>query len=444
MLTKEQNELVTQTASGTPMGDFMRRYWLPAFKAERLPTPGGAPIPLKLLGERLVAFRDHEGKVSILDEFCPHRQASLVIARNENCHLTCVYHGWKIDGDGNVLETPPEPAHSSFAQSVKQPAYATHESAGVVWVYMGPKEKQPPFPSFPFANLPEENVWPIQVRQYCNYLQGLEGDIEAAHASYLHYSTDEFERQSQPEAPKTIRFLTDPRPRHAVEAAPWGLQTMMRYETDTPGKTLYWVHPIVMPSYTLFGFNLGGAPTNGNGNGSDLPGSLGAGHCWVPIDDENHYVWTWIWNPDGPLDDDLRAAFDVSQRYSNADPDDDYAPRDFVDGRYVQHRDWMESGRSFSGYDGVHVQDLAVQHSMGPIVDRTREHLASEDMVVVQFRRYLLRALEDFQQGLEPLPALQEGMAHAEIDHRAVIAPSDAAPEDVFRNRDWIGEVVAG
>ena len=117
MLTREQNDLLTHTDPSTPGGEYMRRYWLPALLAEELPEPDGAPVRVRLLGENLVAFRDTNGRVGLLDEFCPHRRASLWLGRNEECGLRCVYHGWKYDVDGNCVDMMNEPEEFQFQTS---------------------------------------------------------------------------------------------------------------------------------------------------------------------------------------------------------------------------------------------------------------------------------------------------------------------------------------
>ena len=184
-ITREENELLTRTGPGTPMGRLFRQYWIPAMLAERLPEPDGAPIAIQLLGERLVAFRDTNGRVGLLDEFCPHRRASLVYGRNEECGLRCVYHGWKFDVTGQVLETPAE-RNPDFGKSIRHVAYPTREAGGIIWTYMGPEAEPPPFPDFLFTKLPAHQVSAFHYNQSCNYLQGLEGDIDISHPSFLH------------------------------------------------------------------------------------------------------------------------------------------------------------------------------------------------------------------------------------------------------------------
>src|SRR3954468_18386728 len=115
MLNKQQNELVTRTGPGTAMGDLFRCYWLPVLLSEELPENDCPPVRVKILSERLIAFRDTRGRYGLIDEFCPHRGASLWFGRNEDCGLRCPYHGWKFDVNGQCLEVPSEPEESGFA-----------------------------------------------------------------------------------------------------------------------------------------------------------------------------------------------------------------------------------------------------------------------------------------------------------------------------------------
>ena len=148
MLTHEENVLVTRTGPGTPMGEVMRRYWIPALISEELPEPDCPPVRVQLLGEKLVAFRDTQGKIGLLDEFCPHRLVSLWLGRNEESGLRCVYHGWKFDVHGACVDQMNEPAECSFAHKIRTTAYPTVELGGIIWAYMGPQAKMPPPPHF--------------------------------------------------------------------------------------------------------------------------------------------------------------------------------------------------------------------------------------------------------------------------------------------------------
>src|SRR5581483_10233670 len=175
MLTKEENELLVRVGPGTPMGDMMRRYWIPACTSEEVAEPDGDPFKVRLLGEDLIAFRDTAGRVGLMDRLCPHRRAGLFLARNEEGGLRCLYHGWKMDVDGNILEMPCEPAESTFKERVKQRAYPTHEAGGLVWTYMGPRELQPSFPNFEWTICPRPNICVGKTMQECNYFQPVEG-----------------------------------------------------------------------------------------------------------------------------------------------------------------------------------------------------------------------------------------------------------------------------
>src|ERR1700694_3799516 len=154
MLRTQENEFITRTGPRTPMGQLFRRYWIPALLAEELPANDCPPVRVKLLSERLVAFRDSLGRYGLIDEFCPHRGASLWFGRNEECGLRCPYHGWKFDVQGQCIEVPSEPAESGFAKRIKLKSYPLIEHGGVLWTYMGPPDKQPPLPKWEFSLVP--------------------------------------------------------------------------------------------------------------------------------------------------------------------------------------------------------------------------------------------------------------------------------------------------
>ena len=190
MLRADENKALTEVGKGTPMGEFMRRYWIPAAKSEQVPKPGGAPARVRLLGENLVVFRSPEGELGLIDEFCPHRRASLVYGRNEPGGVRCLYHGWKMACDGRVLESPPEPPERTFAKKLSVTSYPVREAGGLIWTYMGPRELEPPFPKFPWLDLPPDQLLVVKMHQATNYLQGVEGDLDPAHPNYLHRDFD--------------------------------------------------------------------------------------------------------------------------------------------------------------------------------------------------------------------------------------------------------------
>ena len=186
MLTKAENDLLCRVEGDAPMGGIMRRHWLPAVLSEQLPERDGDPVRVRLLGENLVAFRDSEGRVGVVDETCPHRKASLFYARNEECGLRCLYHGWKFDVDGNCVDMPSEPTESPLRQKVKIKSYPTHEQAGFVWVWMGPANEMPAFDPPVFQPTPDTKISISKMIVDCNWAQILEGAIDSAHSSSLH------------------------------------------------------------------------------------------------------------------------------------------------------------------------------------------------------------------------------------------------------------------
>ncbi len=186
MLTKEVNDLLTQTNAETPMGELFRQYWIPALLASELPEDDCTPVRIKLLGERLIAFRDSDGRYGLMDEFCAHRGVSLWFGRNEEGGLRCPYHGWKYDVNGQCIEVPSEPEESGFCQKIKLQAYPLIKVGDVLWTYMGDKDKTPPEPVWEFATVAPEQTYTSKRWQECNWLQAMEGGIDSSHVSFLH------------------------------------------------------------------------------------------------------------------------------------------------------------------------------------------------------------------------------------------------------------------
>ena len=222
MLTPEENDLLCRVVGQAPMGQLMRRHWTPVCLFEEVPEPDGTPVRARLFGEDLVVFRDTNGAVGVMDEYCPHRRASLVLGRNENCGLRCLYHGWKMDVHGNVLEMVSEPAASGMAHKVKHLAYPTEEWGGFVWAYMGPPETRPQFAPPPWAPTAATRVTIAKVVIPCNWAQILEGAIDSAHSSSLHSSDMVPARVDGAKATASnwLRPSTDKAPRLQVERGP--------------------------------------------------------------------------------------------------------------------------------------------------------------------------------------------------------------------------------
>src|SRR5215472_15260196 len=186
MLSKEDNELLCRTNAGTPMGELFRRFWLPALLPSELPTPDCDPIRFRILGEDLVAFRDSKGTPGFIQNNCPHRGASLFFGRNEEAGIRCVYHGWKFDTSGTCVDMPNEPAESDFRAKVTAVAYPCVERGGLVWAYMGPPDKRPEPPDLEFTLVPDSHHYVTKYPLDCNYMQGMEGELDSSHVSFLH------------------------------------------------------------------------------------------------------------------------------------------------------------------------------------------------------------------------------------------------------------------
>ncbi|NQV57292.1 MAG: Rieske 2Fe-2S domain-containing protein, partial [Rhodospirillales bacterium] len=185
MTTQAENDILTQTGPGTPLGEIARQYWHPALRSSEL-VADGDPVRFMLLSEKLIAFRDTSGRIGVMDHRCPHRCASLFFGRNEESGIRCVYHGWKFDVDGNCVDMANVPPHQDFKAKVKATAYKAEERNGVVWVYMGAAENAPPLPEIEATLCPEEDVQILFIVRECNWLQGAEGELDTSHLGVLH------------------------------------------------------------------------------------------------------------------------------------------------------------------------------------------------------------------------------------------------------------------
>src|SRR5436309_7438726 len=236
MLKREENELVTRVGPETPMGNVMRRYWMPALLTSELPNPDSDPVRVRLLGEKLIAFRDTNGAVGLVAENCPHRGASLFFGRNEECGIRCVYHGWKFDASGTCIDMPNEPAESDFKTKIQAKAYPTRERGGIVWAYMGPRTDPPPLPELEPNMLPDAEQHVGAIQRTCNWLQALEGDIDTSHLGFLHLGA----RDPETMEPGTFGYYTvkDRCPRYSVIDTDGG--TMYGAYRPAAGDVNYW------------------------------------------------------------------------------------------------------------------------------------------------------------------------------------------------------------
>ena len=208
MLSKEQNDLLTQTDADTPMGQYFRRFWQPVALSEELPEPDGPPIRVTAMGESLVAFRDSEGRIGLIDSRCPHRGANLYYGRNEACGLRCVYHGWKFDVNGKAVDLPNVPSGARMHDEMSIRAYPTREYGDLIWAYMGPRDGvQPEVPALEFGLLPPTHRFVSKRYNECNWAQTMEGGLDTSHFSFLHMPAPGVPSNENPDAPADARRL---------------------------------------------------------------------------------------------------------------------------------------------------------------------------------------------------------------------------------------------
>ena len=402
MLTAEENTLLCRVEGEAPMGQLMRRHWVPAALSEQLAAPDCDPIRLRLFGEDLVAFRDSEGKLGVLGEHCPHRKASLVFGRNEECGLRCLYHGWKFDVAGNVIEMPSEPGASGFAERVKHKAYPVEESGGFVWTYMGPPEHRPAFEPPPWAPTGTERISIVRIELPCNWAQIMEGQIDSAHSSSLHSSDMRPARVATAGAADThwTRPSTDKNPRIQVQVTNYGMRyaAIRRPIANAATQDYVRITTYVAPFIALI-------PPNSSYNVASVI---------VPRDDTSAYFHFLAWGDRTTcIDQEAWRKFCVAQ--VGIDLDRDFKPMlRHASNNYLQDRQAMRLG-NFTGLPGIPNQDIAMWESMGPIADRTSERLGASDIAVIQFRRLLLDAVARFQGGAAPIGLAVPHLPHVQL-----------------------------
>jgi phenylpropionate dioxygenase-like ring-hydroxylating dioxygenase large terminal subunit len=407
-MTVEENEALTRVGQGTPMGELMRRYWQPILLSWELPETDCAPVRVRLLGEDLVSFRDTSGRIGLLREWCAHRRTSLWLGRNEENGLRCVFHGWKYDVTGQCVEMPNVLPEHDFHERIRITAYPTVEMGGVIWAYLGPEDEQPPAPSFEWTRQPESHLHVSKGLQETNWLQAVEGGIDSIHTSFLHRTfAGGRAGMGGLRAQATATKLE-------VRLAPYGFayasQRPLPEDKGNFVRTYHWV----MPHHQIRAIQ---EYTN---DGSKPKFKMG-GHVWVPIDDENTMVWNWYYSLDAPLE-----ASERDESFWGNGPkfyDEQNGFRSYLN----RNNNWgldrqVQKYETFSGIEGVNQQDRAVQEIMGPIVDRSREHLSHTDMAVYAARRLLLDAAKTVADGGNP-----PGTDDSYYDIRAIerVLPSD-------------------
>lgn len=430
MLSREENEMLTRTGPGTPMGELLRRFWLPALLPDELPAPDCTPVRVRLLAEDLVAFRDTEGRLGLISAYCAHRRAHLFFGRNEECGIRCIYHGWKYDVDGNCVDLPTEPAESNFKDKVKLPSYPLREAGGIIWAYMGAKNRIPELPRLPITQVPPDHKFVIKRLQESNFAQALEGGIDSAHTRYLHGRLDayrhtanyvkateplrkRFSENPNSLSPRELDILfrmTDKAPRVMAKRTNYGLTIGARGTISN--EKYYWrFNQFLMPFYTM-------------------PPRDPGGHAFVPIDDENCWVWTFRVTTNRPLTADEVWAMRTGQTDGRfgAPLDKEYIPiankaNDFQIDRELQRT------YNFTGIIGTGNQDMAAQVSMGRITDRTNEMLGVTDVGIIEMRKLLLSAANDLCEGKEPAEA-NDAEAYEGVRGVSIIRDKNVSFED--------------
>jgi phenylpropionate dioxygenase-like ring-hydroxylating dioxygenase large terminal subunit len=387
MLTSAQNKLVTEVGPGTPLGEVMRRYWLPACLSEEIAKPNCPPVRVKLLGEELVAFRNSDGRIGLLEEYCPHRLASMFLGRNEENGLRCVYHGWKFDVEGKCTDMPNEPPESRFKEKVALKSYPIIELGGVVWAYLGAKENMPEAPAMEWLRAPAAHRNVTVTHEFCNYLQAIEGGIDTVHSSFLHNNDlsdlAHFKRIAQA-------------PRLEVERTAYGFRYAGIRDIGDKGQYVR-IYQFVLPFHQFRSAQVN--YEQGKGSRKAIPQIRG--HMWVPMDDENTLIFNWIF----AIEKDNPFTRDYIEKYEAG------AGRGAAGETRVRHRsranNWLidrevQRTKTYTGIQGVNSQDLAVQESMGPIVDRSRERLGTTDKAIIELRHLLLDSIDDMKKGGKP------------------------------------------
>ena len=395
MITAPENDTLTQVGPGTPMGELMREYWIPAAMSTELKADGD-PMRLMLLGEKLVAFRDSSGKVGIFDHRCPHRRASLFFGRNEQGGIRCVYHGWKFDTSGQCLETlnVPDPA---FKDHVRAKAYPAAERNGLIYAYMGKAAVLPPLPEIEPALADEKDVHIQFELRECNWLQAVEGELDTSHVGIMHFGAVLAKDLDQDAHQKLL--VANRAPEYKIAETDYGY-IYGAYRPADEGK-LYWrIGQFLMPFWTM-------PPINQLATNVLL-------RVYLPVDDQHTMVIAIVKNGAYPpsrmkLNEQIAGA---SQNYPFLPNTTDWLGRwrlranqrnDFEIDREVQRT------KSFTGIEGVQLQDQAIQESMGPNADRPGEQLAPSDIMIVRVRRLLMQAVVDYQEkGILP-PTVSDG-----------------------------------
>jgi phenylpropionate dioxygenase-like ring-hydroxylating dioxygenase large terminal subunit len=398
MMSQQQNDLITRIGPADPAGKLMRMYWQPAALVDEL--QGERPLKaVKLLGESFVLFRDESGRFGLLDRDCPHRGADLAFGRLENGGLRCAFHGWLFDVDGQCLETPAEPSDSPLCKNVRQRAYPVVEKGGILWTYLGDGEP-PAFPEIDCFTAPDAYTFAFKGLMECNWLQALEVGIDPAHASFLHrFFEDEdtsasygkqFRGASADSVIPMTKILREyDQPIINVEHTEYGLRlialrTIDDERTHVRVTNQLFPHAFVIPMST----------------------EMTITQWHVPVDDKSCYWYAIFTSFSTPVDkqkmrDQRLELYQLPDYRSRKNKTNDYG----FDPHEQAHETYTGMGTD------INVHDQWAVESMGPIQDRTREHLGQSDKAIIQYRKLLRQEIEKVAQGGKPFMVLDQ--AHA-------------------------------
>ena len=411
MISQAENDLLTQTGSGAPCGQLMRRYWQPVGLTEEL-AQGGAPLAVKILGEELVLFRDDQNRVGLIGLHCAHRGTDLSYGRCEDGGLRCLYHGWLYDIHGRVIDQPGEPSGGANKEKIRHRAYPCREAGGVIFTYMGAGEP-PLLPNYEFLIAPPERRTVTKAFYDCNYLQGNEGNIDPVHLSFLHQYLSEAQiaraRIVQGAGATDNTLLgRDVAPTIEVEITNYGLRIYTMREAGTDKRYLRTTN-FIMPNLSAFG-----GSTVGDGY---------AVHWHVPIDDVSHWKYIFAFNRAQPLDEFLR-----TRSRMELTPDHRLARN--RRNRYEQDRDSMQT-QTFTGMGtNFQVHDAFATESQGRVQNRTEENLVSSDKAIVAARKLILNGIQAVQEGRDPQHVVRDAAANR-FNH--IVVFSEAIP----MSTDW-------
>ena len=369
---------LTQTDAGTPAGELLRRYWQPVALADSLP-PGAAPQPVQIMGEKLVLFRDESGRVGLIDRQCAHRCTDLALGRVEAEGIRCPYHGWLFDVHGQCLDQPAE-ASPTAKHRIRMKSYPVQEAGGAFWAYMGPGAA-PLFPHYASLAGGPEHRFTTRWFGDCNWLQASEGNIDPVHTSYLH----QLELSDATMQARWGVFANQARPELSVEETRFGVRLYTRRRIDDSDRSSIRITNFVMPNACAVG---------------GFEGYLGEGGLtmlWdVPIDDEHHWRWEFIYHRSGALDSKaLREQYDAEK----AEGDRMWRRKDDL---YAQDRESMKQKAYLGLGECFSVHDIAITQSQGTVHQQKNEHLSSSDIAIVRARRMLEEACDEVQAGRDP------------------------------------------